>query len=196
MSTDAGVRDDVHEQDHQPARHAGAEADKRDPRVSFAARKDDESTHDSLHPPTPSARRALVHLLVGKSVLEALLVAALAVAFYAVAFKPSFRGALDLAHPRSVEGWVVDASRPASHVEVQLYIDGRFVASGLANEPRPDVRDAGRAPDELHGFRFRVNVTEPGEHEARVYAVHTSGGGTRRTLQQIGHALRFRVGER
>lgn len=187
MRTDAVTRDQ---------QHTGAEADELSPRVSFAAKKTDESSHDNLHPHTPRARRALVQLLVGKSVLEALLVSALAVAFYAVAFKPSFRGSLDLANARAVEGWVVDASRPASHVEVQLYIDGRFVASGFADQPRPDVRDAGRAPDELHGFRFRLNVNEPGEHEARVYAVHASDGGARRTLQQVGRALRFNAPER
>lgn len=179
MTSDAATRDRQHD--------AGAGARAPSPRVSYQA---------TLHPPTPRARRALVHLLLGKAVFEALLVAALAVAFYASAFNPAFRGSLDLANPRSVEGWVVDTAAPAARVEVQLYLDGRFAASNLADQPRPDVRDAGWATDELHGFRFRVNVTEPGEHEARVYAVHASGGDTRRTLQLIGRPLRFRVPER
>ena len=182
MTSDAAPRDTVRAGEQQ---HAGAGGDEGPrPRVPFQA---------TFHPPTPRARRALVHLLVGKSVLEALLVASLAVAFYAVAFNPFFRGSLDLADARRVEGWVVDASRPASRVEVQLYLDGRFAASAFADQPRPDVRDAGRAPDELHGFRFRVDVTEAGEHEARVYAVHASGGGARRTLQLVGRPLRFRI---
>lgn len=184
MRPDAATRDS---KDALNQQHTGAGDEGPSPRVSF---------HATSHQPTPRARRALVHLLVGKSILDTLFVALLAVAFYALAFNPSFRGTLDLANPRSVEGWVVDASRPTSHVEVQLYLDGRFAASAFADQPRPDVRAAGWAPDELHGFRFRVNVTEAGEHEARVYAVHTSGGGTRRTLQLIGHPIRFIVAER
>ena len=181
MSTDAAPRAAA---DARNTRHTGAGDDGPSPRVSY---------HATSRPLPARARRRLVNLLVGKSVLEVLLVAALAVAFYHAAFNPSFRGALDLATPLSVEGWVVDASRPASRVEVQLYLDGRFAASGYAEQPRPDVRDAGWAPDELHGFRFPVNVTEAGEHEARVYAVHVSGGGARRTLQLVGRPLRFRV---
>ena len=181
MRTDAATRD---ADDARDTRHAGAGDDEPSPRVSY---------HATSHPLSPRARRKLVNLLVGKSVLEALLVAALAVAFYHAAFNPSFRGSLDLATPRSVEGWVVDAARPAARVEVQLYLDGRFAASAYADQPRPDVRDAGWAPDELHGFRFPLNVMDAGEHEARVYAVHPSGGDSRRTLQLIGRPLRFRV---
>lgn len=142
-------------------------------------------------PLTHSAQRRLAHLLIGKSILETLLVAALAVTFYCLAFNPSFRGTLDIADSRRVEGWVFDAARPDARVEVQLYVDDRFVASAFADRPRPDVRDAGRAPDERHGFRFDINIEGAGEHEARVYAVHASGAGTRRTLQLIGRPLRF-----
>jgi hypothetical protein len=182
MSLDAATRDTEHLLDRQHDAGAGDHSPR--PRAPFQR---------PLHPPTPRARRRLAQLLVGKSVLETLLVATLAVAFYTDAFHPGFRGSLDLANAQSIEGWVVDASRPESRVEVQLYLDGRFAAGGLADEPRPDVLAAGRAADDRHGFRFRVNVTEPGEHEARVYAVHASDGGARRTLQQIGRPLRFRV---
>lgn len=182
MRTDAATRAVGHSPERQ--HDAGAGDHTPSPRASFQQR---------LHPPSQGARRRLVHLLVGKSVLETVFVAALAVAFYAAAFHPGFRGSLDLADARTVEGWVVDAARPDSRVEVQLYLDGRFAASGFADQPRTDVLAAGRAADERHGFRFRVNVTEPGEHEARVYAVHASAAGARRTLQQIGRPLRFRV---
>lgn len=182
MTSDAATRDTEHLLARQHDTGAGDHSPR--PRASFQR---------LLHPPSPRARRRLVQLLVGKSILETVLVAALAVAFYTDAFHPGFRGSLDLANAQSIEGWVVDASSPASRVEVQLYLNGRFAASGFADEPRPDVLAAGRATDERHGFRFRVNVTEPGEHEARVYAVHASDDGARRTLQQIGRPLRFRV---
>ena len=139
----------------------------------------------------PAARARLAHLLIAKSIAEALLTGALAVGFYYSAFNPHFRGSVDEANARRVAGWVVDESRPAARVEVQLYVDGKFVASRLADEARPDVRAAGRAADDRHGFSFPLRVQEGGEHEARVYAVHASGGAARRTLQLIGRAVSF-----
>jgi hypothetical protein len=87
----------------------------------------------------------------------------------------------------------VDEARPARPVEVQLYVDGRFVGATTANLPRPDVLRAGRAADELHGFSFQPPTLPPGEHEARVYALHTGSDETRRTLHQIGFARKFVV---
>ena len=139
-----------------------------------------------------AARRArLTRLLLAKLTLDLLFVAALAVYTQAVAFRPFYSGSLDYADSKSVRGWVVDRSEPAAAVEVQLYVDGRFAAAALADEPRPDVSQKGYAEDERHGFVFNLGHTEAGEHEARVYAVHASRNGARRTLQQIGGALRF-----
>ena len=139
--------------------------------------------------PTEYAR--LTNFLIAKSILEALLVGALAVAFYLTAFNPFFRGALDEATTHQIYGWVVDESSPEKRVEVQLYIDGNFAATTTANLPRPDVLRAGRAEDELHGFSFTTPLLAPGEHEARVYAVYASGDDTRRTLHQIGFTRKF-----
>lgn len=141
-----------------------------------------------------AVRRArLTRLLLAKLTLDLLFVAALAVYTQAVAFRPFFSGSLDYADSKSVRGWVVDRSEPASAVEVQLYVDGNFAASAFANEPRPDVSAKGYAEDERHGFVFNLANMKAGEHEARVYAVHASRNGARRTLQQIGGALRFTV---
>ena len=147
-------------------------------------------------PPTlpPGARERLTHLLLGKFVLETLFVVALASAFHYAVINPQLRGSVDRADARSVEGWAVDARSPERRVEVQLYVDGRHAGSLIADRPRPDVRDAGRAGDERHGFLFETPALAPGEHEARVYAVHESGGGRRRSLRQIGPPLRFSVG--
>ncbi|MBA3241128.1 MAG: hypothetical protein H0T60_07855 [Acidobacteria bacterium] len=144
-----------------------------------------------LPPPRPASRRRLANLILGKAFLELLLLAALAVSFHSNAFPPTFQGSLDLAEARGVRGWVVDRSRPGEAVEVQLYLDGKFVAGGFANQPRPDVQAQGFAPDERHGFVFELDPPREGVHEARVYAVHASDEGARRTLQLVGSPLRF-----
>jgi hypothetical protein len=144
---------------------------------------------------SPRARRRLVNLLLAKAAVDLLFVCALAAGSHYAAFRPSFRGSLDHADAASVRGWVLDRAEPGRRVEVQLYIDGRPAASAEASEPRPDVAARGYARDERHGFVFLLDRLPPGEHEARVYAVHASDGGRRRTLQQIGGATRFVVRE-
>ena len=141
--------------------------------------------------PAPAARGRLQTLLLAKLTLDLLFVAALAVYAHAVAFHPFFSGSLDSADAASVRGWVVDRTQPGAAVEVQLYVDGTFVSDTLADRPRPDVAEKGYAPDERHGFVFRLEPELYGEHQVRVYAVHSSRGGTRRTLQQIGRPLNF-----
>ena len=139
----------------------------------------------------PATRRRLTTLVIAKLALDLLFVAALAVYTHAVAFHPLFSGSLDRADSQSVRGWVVDRAQPERAVEVQLYVDGKFAADGLADEPRPDVSAKGYSQDEHHGFVFKLDPPLTGEHEARVYAVHPSRGGTRRTLQQIGSPFIF-----
>jgi hypothetical protein len=138
------------------------------------------------------ARGRLATFVIAKATLDLLFVAALAVYSHAAAFHPYFTGSLDFADGESVRGWAVDRAQAGRSVEVQLYVDGRFAADGLADQPRPDVSARGFAPDERHGFVFTFEQPLNGEHEARVYAVYSSRGGARRTLQQIGVPLRFR----
>ena len=140
----------------------------------------------------PAAPGRLATLLLAKLTLDLLFVAALAVYTHAVAFHPFFSGSLDHADGVSVRGWVVDRAQPERAVEVQLYVDGRFADDGVADQPRPDVSEKGYAPDERHGFVFQLEPELYGEHQVRVYAVHSSRGGTRRTLQQIGQPLSVR----
>jgi hypothetical protein len=143
--------------------------------------------------PTPAARGRLATLLFAKLTLDLFFVAALAVYAHSVSFHPFFTGSLDSADATSVRGWAVDRARAGEAVEVQLYVDGGFVADSLADRPRPDVSAKGFAPDERHGYAFALGPLPAGEHEARVYAVHASRGDSRRTLQQIGAAYRFTV---
>jgi len=141
----------------------------------------------------PKERARLGNFLIAKSLIEALFVGALAVVFYLTAFTPYFRGTLDYADSRHVAGWVVNEADPQAIVEVQLYIDGRFAGNGAAQISRPDVKAAGRAEEENHGFVFDTPPLPAGQHEARVYAVHMSGEGQRRTLQLLGKPLVFIV---
>jgi len=141
----------------------------------------------------PGLKARLTTFLIAKSIIEALFVGALAVGFYLTTFTPFFRGTLDIADARQVYGWVVNQAEPQTHVEVQLYIDGRFAGTRSANVSRPDVKAAGRAEDENHGFFFDTPPLAAGQHEARVYAVQMSGEGQRRTLQLIGKPFSFSV---
>jgi hypothetical protein len=135
----------------------------------------------------------LIHLLLSKSIAEALLVTALAVGFYFATTNPNLRGVLDQADRQTITGWVVDEAQPGRRVEVQLFIDEKFAADALAAEFRPDVHAARRADDDWHGFAFQTPSLVAGDHEARVFALHSSGSGTRQTLQLIGKPFRFRI---
>ena len=148
---------------------------------------------ERLAAPEPLKRARLAHFLIAKATVETLFVGALAVGFYLTAFTPYFRGSLDVADSRHVAGWVVNQREPQARVEVQLYIDGRFVGNRAADVARPDVLAAGRAADEGHGFVFDTPPLPAGQHEARVYAVHASGEGERRTLQLLDKPLTFTV---
>ncbi|MBD0373262.1 MAG: hypothetical protein ICV60_20660 [Pyrinomonadaceae bacterium] len=138
-------------------------------------------------------RARLTQLLIAKSVIEALFVALVAVGFYYTTFSPHYRGWSDVADAKQVAGWALNETAAGEPVEVQVYIDGRFAGDALANRPRPDVLKAGRSTTEFCGFQFETPPLAAGEHEARVYVVHGSFGGTRRTLQQIGFPLRFSI---
>lgn len=145
-----------------------------------------------LQRPLPFANYLrLVQLLFAKSVIEIIFIVILVVSFTYTTLNPHFRGSLDEANSAHVSGWAVDESIPAAHVEVQLYIDGHLAGSRAADTFRPDVFAKRRAQDEYHGFVFETPPLAVGEHEARVYFMHESAGGLRRTLQLVGKPLRF-----
>ena len=136
----------------------------------------------------------LVNLLIAKSILETILVGTIAVVVYVNAFPPTFHGWGEaVAGTKSISGWVVNDSDPWGRVEVQLFVDGKLIGTQVAQVSRPDVVAAGWAKDEWHGYSFEVMGLTVGPHEARVYALHSSGAGTRYTLQMLGDPIRFEV---
>ena len=110
-------------------------------------------------------------------------------------FPPSLRGFGEVTRRGEVAGWAVGPASPGERVEVQLYVDGRFVAQGEAALPRPDVLAAGRSADANCGYRFALPPLPAGGHEARVYALNTRAPFGLLTLKQLGNPLRFETGE-
>ena len=135
----------------------------------------------------------LIGILIAKSILDVLVLGAFSLGYYYSAFSPYVRGSLDEAGPGWIRGWVLDLSNRDAQVEVQLYVDGRFIDSRVSDFPHPQIVSLGLARDEKHGFLFFTPPLDPGQHEARVYAVHASSDGERRTLQQVGKPLMFQI---
>lgn len=140
----------------------------------------------------PSTR--LVHVLIGKSIAETLLVGSLAVFAFISLLPPFFHGWGEVTDT-GIAGWAVNNAAPWERVEVQLYVDGKFVATQIANKARPDVQTAGWAKDEWHGYMFSFPSLSAGLHEACLYALHNSGGGARKSLRLMGDPIPFFVDE-
>lgn len=137
-------------------------------------------------------KQPLVNLLIGKSILEIVLVGTLAVVVYLNAFPPTFQGWGEVVvDTHSIAGWAVNYATPWDRVEVQLFIDDKLYATQMAQLSRPDVSAAGWTKDEWHGYDFPVSGLPPGNHEARVYALHKNG--ERLTLQLLGNPIQFAV---
>jgi len=137
------------------------------------------------------SRSQLVNLLIGKSVLETVVVGVLAVVVWTKVFPPTFHGWGEAVGSQAIAGWAVNNAEPWERVEVQLFIDGKLYGSQVAQGSRPDVVMSGWAKDEWHGYNFALMNLTAGNHEARVYALHRSGN--RMTLQLLGDPIRFVV---
>jgi hypothetical protein len=143
-----------------------------------------------MHRPT----NTLINILIGKAIIETLLVGAISVGFYISAFPPTFHGWGEaIPSSRTISGWAVNSASAWERVEVHLFVDGKFAANQTANDSRPDVKAAGWAKDEWHGYSFQLPEMSPGQHQAHVYAVHGSGNEKRYTLQLLGDPLAFEV---
>lgn len=138
----------------------------------------------------------LVNLLIGKSIAETILVGAIAVIVYLNVFPPTFYGWGEaVIEKQSIDGWAVNSADSSERVNVQLYVDGKLKGAQEANLRRPDVVTAGWSKHEWVGYSFALPSQQLGTHEARVYALRESGGGTRYTLQMLGDPIRFVVND-
>ena len=86
----------------------------------------------------------------------------------------------------AVTGWVVDSLLPKmgiAPVTVVVSVDGTAVSSVLANEPRPDLVEAGVAPNPEHGFTLvlpaaaAATLESKGKHVLEVHAIGTPSCG-------------------
>jgi hypothetical protein len=135
------------------------------------------------------SRSQLVNLLIGISILQTVFVGVLSVVVWTKAFPPTFHGWGEAIGSQAIAGWAVNNAAPWERVEVHLFIDDKLYATQVAQQTRPDVRDRGWAQDDWHGYWFPLAALPPGQHEARVYALHRSGN--RMTLQLLGDPIRF-----
>jgi len=140
------------------------------------------------------SRSQLVNLLIGKSILETVIIGVLAVVVWTKAFPPTFHGWGEAVGSQAVAGWAVNNGAPWERVEVQLFIDGTLYGSQVAQGARPDVVMGGWAKDQWHGYNFTITGLAAGNHEARVYALHRSG--SRMTLQLLGDPIPLVVDHR
>jgi len=76
----------------------------------------------------PSSK--LVHLLIGKSIAETLIVGALAVFTFITVLPPTFHGWGEATETGNYQVWAVNNAAPWERVEVQLFIDGKFIGGG------------------------------------------------------------------
>ena len=73
-----------------------------------------------------------------------------------------------------VSGWAIDPDT-ADPIRVHVYVDGRPVASLLADVPRADLAQRYPAYGDRHGFATRVGATA-GTHTVCVYAINAGAG--------------------
>src|SRR5262245_24028915 len=81
----------------------------------------------------------LLKAVLAKSFVEMLFVCLIATLAAFSNFSPMLRGAIDVADQNRVAGWVYDPQSRGETVEVQLFVDGNFVASQLAGLKREDL---------------------------------------------------------
>lgn len=138
------------------------------------------------------SRKTFIQLLVGKSICEALVVASVAVGLFLATTNLALHGQLEVADAQTISGWVTDDSAAGQPVEVQLFIDDKFIEQKTANESRAGEHQADRAQGDGHEFAFKTPALTAGEHEAKVYVLHRGASLSRRTLQILGSPIRFR----
>jgi hypothetical protein len=112
-----------------------------------------------------------------------------------VNYSPLLRGAIDVADQTHVAGWAHDPLAPAESLDVQLFIDGQFIATQRADDLREDLVKAGATKHPRHGFRFDLQPVSlaNGQHTAQVYALRTAAGTNKMLLPLSQQPVIFQV---
>ncbi|NOT59042.1 MAG: hypothetical protein HOP19_02330 [Acidobacteria bacterium] len=120
----------------------------------------------------------LLRAVLAKTGLEVAFVCVVATVAAFHNASPLLRGAIDAAGQTHVAGWAYDPLTPKSALEVQLFIDDRFVRTVRADQARPDLVKADVTPTAAHGFSFELTDVSlsPGKHAAQVYALRNAAG--------------------
>lgn len=134
-----------------------------------------------------------IHLVLGFLIVTTLAILLVCVYWNLVFFPPAFTGWGEVTPDQKIAGWAINRRDANRRVEVQLYIDDRFVGHTVAELPRPDVVQAGWTQDPRCGYAFPVPALSAGVHEARVYGMYQVPGGNYVTLQMTGDPLKFSV---
>jgi hypothetical protein len=120
----------------------------------------------------------LLRAIIAKAGLEFLvIIIAISLAAYSH-LNPPMRGAIDVADAMRIAGWAYDPREPNAQLDVQLFLNGQFVATRRADELREDLVRAGAAQNAQHGFTFSVPALQlaAGRYSVTVYAVRAGGG--------------------
>lgn len=142
-----------------------------------------------------STATKLLRAIIGKSFVEVALVCVVASLAAFTTFSPQLRGAIDVADQTRVAGWVNDPRLPETALEVQLFIDGKFIASRLADDRRDDLVSAGVTTSPNHGFSFDLESFKlpAGEHSAQVFAVRDAAGASKILLPVTAVSRKFQI---
>ena len=140
----------------------------------------------------------LLRAVIAKSFVEVVLVCVVATLAAFSTFSPQLRGAIDVADQTRIAGWVHDPQTPDQPIEVQLFIDGKFIATMRADERRDDLVRTGATTQPNHGFNISVESLHlpEGEHRALVYAVREAAGANKILLPFTTAPYTFQISRR
>lgn len=142
-----------------------------------------------------SAATKLLRAILAKSFAEVILVCVVVSLAAFTTFSPQLRGAIDVADQNQIAGWVNDPRLPELSLEVQLFVDGQFVASQMANFPREDLVAAKVTETAQHGFRFELQPLNlpVGNRSAQVFAVRAAAGKSKILLPVTAEPRTFQI---
>lgn len=137
----------------------------------------------------------LLRAIIAKSFVEVILVCVVVSLAAFSTFSPQLRGAIDVADQSQISGWVNDPRLSDTALEVQLFIDGKFIASRLADDQREDLVSAGATTRPNHGFSFALEPFKlpAGEHSAQVFAVRDATGTSKILLPVTAEPRTFQI---